>query len=117
VEFCVIPLSAEEKGTFPHSAPLNCLPILPICFPRAPFHAVITVDQYAASIVEKYRIIPDTSSTSHHAADKVVPLLKRWAKQYLQGLTLSGAYAKNTAISLSSHVNLLIALSPIPGMT
>ena len=43
-------------------------------------------------------------------------LLKQWAKQYLQGLTLSGAYAKNTAISLSSHVDVLIALSPIPGM-
>ncbi|HET7890676.1 MAG TPA: hypothetical protein VFL34_04085 [Candidatus Sulfotelmatobacter sp.] len=77
---------------------------------------MLTVDQYAASIVEKYRIIPDTRSTSHHAADKVVPLLKQWAKQYLQGLTLSGAYAKNTAISLSSHVDVLIALSPIPGM-
>jgi hypothetical protein len=77
---------------------------------------VITVDQYAASIVEKYRIIPDTSSTSHHAADKVIPLVKQWAKQYLHGLTLSGAYAKSTAISLSSHVDVLVAVSPIPGM-
>jgi hypothetical protein len=77
---------------------------------------VLTVDQYAASIVEKYRIVPDTGSTSHHAADQLVPLLKQWARQYLQGLTLSGAYAKNTAISLSSHVDVLIALSPIPGM-
>ena len=77
---------------------------------------MLTVDQYAASIVEKYRIVPDTGSTSHHAADKVVPLLKQWAKQHLQGLTLSGAYAKNTAISLSSHADVLIALSPIPGM-
>ena len=37
-------------------------------------------------------------------------------KQHLLGLTLSGAYAKNTAISLSSHVDILIALSPVPGM-
>lgn len=75
-----------------------------------------TVDQYAASIVEKYRVIPDTSSTSHRAADKVLPLLKQWGKQHLLGLTLSGAYAKNTAITLSSHVDVLIALSPVPGM-
>lgn len=95
---------------------LNSFLILPIDFQRASFRAMLTVDQYAASIVEKYRIIPDTSSTSHHAADKVIPLLKQWAKQYLHGLTLSGAYAKNTAISLSSHVDLLIALSPVPGM-
>ena len=77
---------------------------------------MITVDQYAALIVEKYRIIPDKSSTSHQAADKVIPLLKQWAKQYLHGLTISGAYAKNTAISLSSNVDVLIALGPIPGM-
>lgn len=75
-----------------------------------------TVDQYASSIVEKYRVIPDTTSTSHIAADEVLPLLKQWGKQYLQGLTLSGAYAKNTAITLSSHVDILIALSPVPGM-
>ncbi len=75
-----------------------------------------TVDQYAASIVEKHRVTPDTSSTSHIAADEVLPLLKQWGKQYLLGLTLSGAYAKNTAITLSSHVDILIALSPVPGM-
>jgi len=52
---------------------------------------VITVDQYATSIVEKYRVIPDTDSASHSAADEVLPLLKQWGKQHLLGLTLSGA--------------------------
>jgi hypothetical protein len=77
---------------------------------------VLTTDQYAASIVEKYRVVPGTSSASHHAADEVIPLLKKWGKQHLLGLTLSGAYAKNTAITLSSHVDVLVALSPVPGM-
>jgi hypothetical protein len=77
---------------------------------------VITKDQYAASIIEKYRVVPDTKSTSHRAADEVLPLLKQWGKQHLLGLTLSGAYVKNTAITLSSHVDVLIALSPVPGM-
>jgi len=75
-----------------------------------------TAEQYAASIVEKYHVTPDTSSPSHRAADEFIPLLKQWGKQYLLGLTLSGAYAKNTAITLSSHVDLLIALSPVPNM-
>lgn len=75
-----------------------------------------TVDQYAASIVEKYRITPDDDSPPHRAADNVIPLLKQWGKEYLLGITLSGAYAKNTAISLSSHVDVLIMLSPIPRM-
>jgi len=99
--------------------PLNSLPILPIDRMRAgclDMNTTTTVDQYASSIVEKYRVIPDTTSTSHIAADEVLPVLKQWGKQYLQGLTLSGAYAKNTAITLSSHVDILIALSPVPGM-
>lgn len=75
-----------------------------------------TVDQYAASIVERYHVAADTGSAAHRAADEVIPVLKQWGKQYLLGITLSGAYAKNTAISLSSHVDVLIALQPVPGM-
>jgi hypothetical protein len=69
------------------------------------------VDQYAASVVEKYRVVPDPGSPSHRAADEIIPLLKQWGKEHLLGITLSGAYAKNTAITLSSHVDVLIALS------
>ncbi len=77
---------------------------------------MITTEQYAASIVEKYRVATDTGSPSHRAADEVIPLLKQWGQQHLLGITLSGAYAKNTAITLCSHVDILVALSPIPGM-
>jgi hypothetical protein len=80
------------------------------------FSLVPTVDQYAASIVEKYHVAADTGSPSHRAVDQIIPMLKQWGKQYLLGITLSGAYAKNTAISLSSHVDVLIALSPVPNM-
>lgn len=75
-----------------------------------------TVEQYAASIVEKYHVDADTGSPSHRAADEIIPVLKQWGKQYLLGITLSGAYAKNTAVTLSSHVDVLIALSPVPNM-
>ena len=75
-----------------------------------------TVEQYAASIVGKYVVVPETDSPAHRAADAVIPLLKQRSKQYLQGITLSGAYAKGTAVSLSSHVDLLISLSPVPGL-
>jgi len=83
---------------------------------RGAVSAVITTDQYAASIVEKYHIDSDTNSPPHHAADEVIPMIKQWGQQHLLGITLSGAYAKNTAISLSSHVDMLIALKPIAGM-
>ena len=75
-----------------------------------------TVDEYAASVVQKYRIEPDLGSAAHRAADEVVPHVKNWGKQYLAGLTLSGAYAKNTAVSVSTHVDLLVALKPVPNM-
>ena len=75
-----------------------------------------TTEQYAATIVEKYHVAADTGSAPHRAADEVVPLLKQWGKQYLLGITLSGAYAKNTAIHLSSDVDVLIALGPVPNM-
>jgi len=73
-----------------------------------------TTDQYVASVVEKYHIAADMDSPSHHAADEVLPLVKQWGKQFLAGMTLSGAYAKNTAISLSSDVDVLVALNPLP---
>lgn len=66
--------------------------------------------------MEKYHVNADTGSPSHRAADEVIPVLQQWGKQYLAGITLSGAYAKNTAITLSSHVDILIALNPVPGM-
>jgi hypothetical protein len=77
---------------------------------------MVTTEQYAASIVEKYQVIPGVGSPPHRAADALMPALKEWANQYLLGITLSGAYAHNTAISLSSSVDVLVALSPIPDM-
>ena len=75
-----------------------------------------TAEQYAASVVGKYHVDADTGSPSHRAADTIIPLLKDWGKQYLLGITLSGAYAKNTAITLSSHADVLVTLSAVPNM-
>jgi hypothetical protein len=71
---------------------------------------VITIDQYAASVVGKYQISPRGGSPSQHAADAVIPMLKRWGGQHLLRIAISGAYAKGTAISLSSHVDILVSL-------
>ena len=73
------------------------------------------IDQYAASTIEKYHVEADTESTSHRAADEVIPLIKQWGSQFLRDIKLSGAYAKNTAVSLSSDVDVLITLNPVSG--
>ena len=72
---------------------------------------MLTVEQYAASVVEKYQITPGVGSPSLKAADAVIPLVKRWGGKHLLGITLSGAYAKSTAVSLSSHVDLLLSMT------
>ena len=71
---------------------------------------MLTVDQYAASVVEKYQVNQSVGSPSHHAADAVIPLLQRWGGQHLLGIALSGAYAKGTAITLSSSVDIVLSL-------
>jgi hypothetical protein len=77
---------------------------------------VLTQDQYAASVVEKYRVVLEDGSASHRVADEIVPLIKQWGQDSVRGITISGAYAKNTAITLSSHVDVLVLLNPIPGL-
>lgn len=74
-----------------------------------------TVDQYAAAVVEKYRVEAETGPAAHRAADEIMPLLQQWGGKYLQGITLSGAYAQNTAVRLSSDVDVLIELRPVAG--
>ena len=105
-------LSSDGVG---EALALNLADVLPIesyegCF------SVPTTEQYAASIVEKYHIAADPGSAPHRAVDEVVPLLKEWSKQYLLGITLSGAYAKNTAITLTSHADVLISLNRVANM-
>lgn len=77
---------------------------------------MLTQDQYAASVVEKYRVLLEEGSPSHRVADEIVPLIKQWGQDYVRGISISGAYAKNTAIRLASHVDVLVLLNPIPGM-
>lgn len=77
---------------------------------------MLTLDEYAASVTEKYHVVADTRSPEHHAADAMGSLLKQWASEHLEGITLSGAYAKNTAVTLSSDVDVLVLLSPVPNM-
>jgi hypothetical protein len=79
------------------------------------YPAMSNVEQYAASTVEKYHVAADTEPISHRAADEVIPHIKKWGKQFLDDIKLSGAYSKNTAVSLSSDVDVLITLNPVPG--
>ena len=68
-----------------------------------------------ASVIDQHRVDTGPESAAHAAALEV-PLVKEWGTNYLRGMTPSAAYAKGTALSLCTDIDLLIALKPIPGM-
>lgn len=55
-------------------------------------------------------------SAAHRAAGELIPTIKRWGKQHLLGITLSAAYAKNTAGGVSSNVDVRVTLNPVPSL-
>jgi hypothetical protein len=68
-----------------------------------------------ASVID-HRVDTGPESVAHAAALEVMPLVKEWGTNYLSGMTPSGAYAKGTALSLCTDIDILITLKPIPGM-
>ena len=60
---------------------------------------------YVASVVEKYAVHAGPGSVAARAANEVVPVVKAWAGRYLLDIGLSGSYAKGTALSLGTNVD------------
>jgi hypothetical protein len=70
----------------------------------------VTADQYVASVVIKHAVRAGVDSAASRAANLVVPVLRSWAGQSLLGIQFSGSYAKGTAISIGTDVDLFISL-------
>jgi hypothetical protein len=70
----------------------------------------MTADQYVASVIQKYAVNAASASPASKAANQLIPILKAWAGQSLLGIQFSGSYAKGTAISLGTDVDLFISL-------
>src|SRR5690349_13788939 len=77
--------------------------------------AVMTPDDYVASVVRKYAVEAGPGCAAVRAANEVVPAIRRWAGESLLGTLFSGSYAKGTAISLGTDVDLFISLGDAPG--
>lgn len=67
----------------------------------------MTGDQYVESILQKYA---GNRAAAERAANSVAPPIQRWAGQQLSSLDYSGSFAKGTANSLSTDVDLFISL-------
>jgi hypothetical protein len=71
----------------------------------------MTADQYVASVILKYAVSTAAGSPASKAANLIAPTLRSWAGQSLLGMQVSGSYAKGTAISLGTDVDLFISLN------
>jgi hypothetical protein len=67
-------------------------------------------DQYVASVIGKYAVNAAPGSAASQAANQLFPALRSWAGRSLLGIQFSGSYAKHTAISLGTDVDLFISL-------
>ncbi len=69
----------------------------------------MTSEEYLGDLLRKYRANPN----AHQSADVVVPYIRTWASNNslpIEGIFYSGSYAKGTATSLSSDIDLFISI-------
>ncbi len=67
-------------------------------------------DDYVAMLVAKYAVDNESGSAAYNAASALIPSLRSWAGDYLLDVTYSGSFAKGTATSLGTDVDLLVSL-------
>lgn len=76
----------------------------------------MTGDEYIHSILKKYEVPRGPESAAEQAAGQVAPQIHRWAGEWLNSLSYSGSYAKQTAVHGITDVDLFIFLKPeMPG--
>jgi tRNA nucleotidyltransferase (CCA-adding enzyme) len=71
----------------------------------------MTSDEYVTMLVGKYAVNNAPGSVAHNAASALIPSLRQWAGDHLLDVTYSGSYAKGTATSLGTDVDLFISLN------
>src|SRR5580765_5653446 len=67
-------------------------------------------------MVSKYAVNNAVGSPAYRAASALIPSIREWAGGYLLGISYSGSFAKGTAISLGTDVDLFISVDHMPNM-
>jgi hypothetical protein len=67
----------------------------------------MSADDYLESLLRKYAVDP---SAAVNAANLLTPLIRGWAGHSLLDIQFSGSYAKGTAISLGTDIDLFLSL-------
>jgi hypothetical protein len=75
-------------------------------------------DLYLMAVVAKHRVAEGPESTPERVRRQLAPALRRWGGRHLEGVTVSGSYAKGTAIRgvtlapADVDVDLFLSLAP-----
>lgn len=70
----------------------------------------MTPDDYIAEIISEYEVQRGASSATEQAARRIAPAIVDWAGEWLHCIAISGSYAKGTAVSGGSDIDLFISL-------
>lgn len=70
----------------------------------------MTGDEYVLSVVGRYGVATGPGSRSERVGQAIAPLTREWAGQCFAQVAFSGSYAKGTAVSLASDLDLFISL-------
>jgi hypothetical protein len=55
-------------------------------------------DLYLMATIGRHRVAESTEATPHMVRGRLMPKLRQWGGKWLEGVTVSGSYAKGTAI-------------------
>ena len=75
-------------------------------------------DLYLRATIGRHRVAESSGATPHMVRGRLAPKLRQWGGKWLEGVTVSGSYAKGTAIRGESlapsdvDVDLFLSMSP-----
>lgn len=73
-------------------------------------------DEYVSQVLKKYEVLKGQLSPAEQTANKIAPVIRRWAGSWLHSIGFSGSYAKGTAVRGGSDIDIFISLkSDTPG--
>jgi predicted nucleotidyltransferase len=70
----------------------------------------MTANAYLLSVIRQNSVPIGQGSYAYKAAQKVVPIVRKWANVYLRAIRMSGSYAKNTAIKGRTDIDIFVSL-------
>jgi hypothetical protein len=72
----------------------------------------MSADSYLSGILANYQLATGVGSAAYNVRGTMLPIIQRWAGNFLLDFSFSGSYAKGTGVKGSTDVDLFISLDP-----